>query len=68
MKLVNYRVTKADGTEFHTTSYQEATSSGNRIAEAYLTKVDEWTEAQKQEAVEHALKVRKAIAKRKAEG
>lgn len=68
MRLVNYRVTKADGTEFCTTNYQEATSNGNRIAETYLTKVDEQTEAQKQKAVEHALKVREAIAKRKTEG
>ena len=68
MRRVNYRVRKADGTEFRTTSCGEATNGGNRIAEAYLTKIDERTGAQKQEAVEHALKVREAIAKRKAEG
>lgn len=54
MRKVNYRVRKADGTEFHTTSYREATNGGNRIEETYLTEIDERTEEQKERARAHA--------------
>ena len=49
MRRVNYRVRKADGTEFHTTNYKEAIDNGNYIKETYLTEVDEKTEKQKEQ-------------------
>ena len=58
MRRVNYRVRRADGTEFHTTDYKEATSGGNRIEETYLTKIDERTEEQKERAKVHARKIK----------
>ena len=66
MRLVNYRVRKADGTEFHTTSYKEATEGGNRIEETYLTKIDERTEEQKEKAREHARKIQEILKAKRA--
>ena len=57
MRKVNYRVRKADGTEFHTTSYSEATNGDNRIEEICLTKTDERTEEQKERAMAHVRKI-----------
>lgn len=37
MRKINYTVRTAEGTTFHTTSYEKATTSGNRISETYLT-------------------------------
>lgn len=61
MRRVNYRVRKADGTEFHTTSYREATNGGNRIEETYLTEIDERTEEQKERARAHARKIQEIL-------
>ena len=61
MRKVNYRVRKADGTKFHTTSYREATNSGNRIEETYLTEIDERTEEQKERARAHARKIQEIL-------
>lgn len=61
MRRVNYRVRKADGTEFHTTSYREATNGGNRIEETYLTEIDERTEEQKERARVHARKIQEIL-------
>ena len=61
MRRVNYRVRKADGTEFHTTSYKEATNGGNRIEETYLTEIDERTEEQKERARAHARKIQEIL-------
>ena len=61
MRKVNYRVRKADGTEFHTTSYREATHGGNRIEETYLTKIDERTEEQKEQARARARKIQEIL-------
>ena len=61
MKRVNYRARKADGTEFHTTSYREATNGGNCIEETYLTKIDERTEEQKERAKAHARKIQEIL-------
>ena len=61
MKKVNYRVRKADGTKFHTTSYRESTNGGNRIEETYLTEIDERTEEQKERAKAHARKIQEIL-------
>lgn len=61
MRKVNYRAKKADGTEFHTTSYREATNCGNRIEETYLTEIDERTKEQKERARVHARKVQEIL-------
>ena len=61
MKKVNYKVRKADGTEFHTTNYNEATNGGNRIKETYLTEIDERTEEQKERARAHAQKIQEIL-------
>ena len=61
MRRVNYRVRKANGIEFHTTSYKEATNGGNRIEETYLTNVDERTEEQKERARAHAQKIQEIL-------
>lgn len=61
MRRVNYRARKADGTEFHTTSYIEATNGGNRIEETYLTEIDERTEEQKEWARTHARKIQEIL-------
>ena len=66
MRKVNYRVRKADGTEFHTTSYREATDGGNRIEETYLTKIDERTEEQKERARAHARKIQEILKAKRA--
>lgn len=66
MRRLNYRVRKADGTEFHTTSYKEATNGGNRIEETYLTKVDERTEEQKARARAHAQKIQEILKAKRA--
>lgn len=61
MRRVNYRVRKADGTEFRTTSCGEATNGGNRIEETYLTEIDERTEEQKERARAHARKIQEIL-------
>ena len=61
MRKVNYRVRKADGTEFHTTSYREATNSGDRIEKTYLTDTNERTEEQKERARAHARKIQEIL-------
>lgn len=48
MRKVSYRAIRIDGTEFHTTSYREATKGGNRIVQTYLTEIDERTQEQKE--------------------
>lgn len=65
MRRVNYRVKRADGTEFHTTSYIEANQDGNRIEETYLTTIDERTEEQKEKDREHARKVTEKLRNKK---
>lgn len=66
MRKVNYRVKRADGTEFHTTSYNKATERGNRIEETYFTEVDERTEKQKKQAKEHARKMQEVLKAKRA--
>ena len=61
MKKVVYKARKADGTEFYTTSYREATNGGNRIEETYLTEIDERTEEQKEWARAHARKIQEIL-------
>ena len=61
MRRVNYRVRKADGAEFHTTNYKEATNDGNRIEETYFTEIDERTEKQKERARAHARKIQEIL-------
>ena len=61
MRRVNYRVRTADGTEFHTTNYREATNGGNRIEETYFTEIDERTEKQKERAKKHAEKIHEIL-------
>ena len=61
MRRVNYRVRRADGTEFHTTDYTAATNDGNRIEETYLTEIDERTEEQEEWARAHARKIQEIL-------
>lgn len=61
MRKVVYKARKADGTEFYTTSYREATNSGNRIEETYLTEIDERTEEQKERARARARKIQEIL-------
>ena len=61
MRKINYRVRKADGTEFHTASYKEATNRGNHIIETYLTKIDERTKNQKERAKIHARQIHEIL-------
>lgn len=61
MRKVVYKARKADGTEFYTMSYREATNGGNRIEETYFTKIDERTEEQKERARTHARKIQETL-------
>lgn len=66
MRKLNYKVRKVDGTEFHTTSYKEATENANRIIETYLTPVDTKTKEEK-EIIEKRLQKNLAYWKKKKE-
>lgn len=61
MRTVNYRVRKADGTEFHTTNYREAINGDNCIKETYLTEIDERTEKQKERARARVQKIQEIL-------
>ena len=61
MRKVVYKARRADGTEFHTTSYKEATNGGNRIEETCLTEIDERTEEQKERTRAHAQKIQEIL-------
>ena len=61
MRRVSYRARKADGTEFYTTSYREATNGGSRIEETCLTEIDERTEEQKERTRAHAQKIQEIL-------
>ena len=61
MRKVVYKARRADGTEFYTTSYREATNSGDRIEKTYLTDADERTEEQKERARAHARKIQEIL-------
>ena len=61
MRRVVYKARKADGTEFYTTSYREATNSGDRIEKTYLTDADERTEEQEEWARTHAQKIQEIL-------
>ena len=61
MRRVMYKARKADGTEFYTTSYREATNSGDRIEKTYLTDADERTEKQKEWTRAHARKIQEIL-------
>ena len=65
MRKVNYRVRKADGTEFKTTSYSEATNGGNRIIETYLTDIDETSEKQKKQMKAHTQKIQENLKRKR---
>lgn len=59
MRLMNYMVKRADGSIFHTTSYEEAIEGGNRIQKSYLTEysLNPRTEEQEKATEEHIRKV-----------
>ena len=61
MRKVVYKARRADGTEFYTTSYREATNGGNRIEETCLTEIDERTEEQKEWTRIHARKIQEIL-------
>lgn len=61
MRKVVYKARKADGTEFYTTSYREATNSGDRIEKTYLANADERTEEQEEWARTHAQKIQEIL-------
>ena len=65
MRKMNYKAVRADGTEFITTSYREATEGGNRITETYLTDLDERTDKQKEWAKVHAQKVQETLKRKR---
>ena len=61
MRRVVYKARKANGTEFYTTSYREATNSDDRIEKTYLTEADKRTEGQKEWARAHAQKIQEIL-------
>ena len=61
MRKVVYKARRADGTEFYTTSYREATNSGDRIEKTYLTDTNERTEEQKEWTSAHARKIQEIL-------
>lgn len=61
MRAVSYKVKSADGAEFITTSYAEATSGGNRIEQVLLDTVSEKTEKEKETAERRARKVQEIL-------
>ena len=61
MRKVVYKARKTDGTEFYTTSYREATNSGDRIEKTYLTDTNKRTEEQKEQARAHAQKIQEIL-------
>ena len=61
MRKVMYKARKADGTKFYTTSYREATNSGDRIEKTYLTDADERTEKQKEWTRTRARKIQEIL-------
>lgn len=61
MRRVMYKARRADGTEFYTTSYREATNSGDRIEKTYLTDADERTEEQEEWTKIHARKIQEIL-------
>ena len=61
MRKVVYKARRADGTEFYTTSYREATNSGDRIEKTYLTDTNERTEEQKEWTKIHARKIQEIL-------
>lgn len=61
MRRVVYKARKADGTKFYTTSYREATNSGDRIEKTYLTDTNERTEEQKEWTRIHARKIQEIL-------
>lgn len=65
MRKVNYIVKQADGSRFTTTDYSKATENGNRIAETFLTEINETTEERRETAREHARKYRGYLAQKK---
>lgn len=66
MRKVVYRVTGADGKEFHTTKYSETTAEGCRLEEVNLIPIDERTEKQKKQAEEHIRKVEEKLRAKRA--
>lgn len=58
MRLVNYKVKAIDGSSFTTTSYAEATTSGNRITKTFLTEYEKTPEKQQEWFKRHREKVR----------
>ena len=57
MRLLNYKVRRADGSEFSTTNYAVATSDGNKVLYSYFTQLDYLTEKERV----YAEKVRKKM-------
>lgn len=57
MRRLSYKVMRADGTEFYTTSYAKATEGCNRITDTILTPIDPRTEKEKELAKKHREKI-----------
>ena len=58
MRKVMYKAINAEGKEFETAIYSEATGKGCYIKETFLIPIDEKTPKQKKAEKEHARKVR----------
>ena len=65
MRKVSYKAIRANGAEFYTTNYEEATSGGNRIIQTYLTEIDERTQAQKAQQKTQARKIHELYTKKR---
>lgn len=65
MRILNYKVRRTDGAEFHTTSYIVATEAGNRIMETYLTTVKNETEEDKKALAKNREKFQEYLAKKR---
>lgn len=66
MRAVSYKVKGADGAEFITTSYTEATNGGNRIKQVLLDTINEKTEKEKEIAERRARKVQEIFKRKRA--
>ena len=66
MRMVNYRAKNADGVEFYTRNYKEATENGAHIIETYFTEIDERTEKEKKRTKEVAQKIQRILEAKRA--
>ena len=64
MRMVNYEAVTAEGKNFYTSNYKEATRNGNHIIRTFLTELDTRTEKEKEATRKRAEKFREKEKKR----